>query len=385
MPSITPRSVSQAMIAAAIVEYMNTHPLPGGLPPSNEQVAMAVAEYMASNPVPAGKAGRDADPAPAPTLEQIRAAVDAFMAEYPPLKGDPGKDATPSMVSSAVSDWFAANPVQTVKGDPGAGASDGQVATAVGAWLSANPPASGKDGKSVEIRASAGYIQGRQVGSPWENIVALSDFTGPAGASVEMQKTSEAIQWRREGGAWSNLLLLSDIQGAPGLKGDKGDKGNTGDKGEPGLSVKGDKGEKGSDGLSIKGDPGTAATVSVGAVTKLAAGANPTVANTGSPSAAVLAFGLPSGLQGVSLGTATLTQTAIIAITGGMRTLTVTGVSGLVPADNVLLFPTAALPDGVSILDAWCSANGTLKASLMVPVLAVGQSYSINVRVIVLR
>jgi hypothetical protein len=46
------------------------------------------------------------------------------------------------------------------------------------------------------------------------------------------------------------------------------------------------------------GSPGTAATVGVGTVTGLAAGSAPTVTNTGTAQAAVLAFGLPAGAKG---------------------------------------------------------------------------------------
>ncbi len=49
------------------------------------------------------------------------------------------------------------------------------------------------------------------------------------------------------------------------------------------------------------GDPGAAATIAVGAVTALPAGSTPTVTNTGTTSAAVLAFGLPaSGASGTT-------------------------------------------------------------------------------------
>ena len=46
------------------------------------------------------------------------------------------------------------------------------------------------------------------------------------------------------------------------------------------------------------GTAGTAATIAVGNVTALAAGATPTVSNTGTASAAVFAFGIPAGAKG---------------------------------------------------------------------------------------
>ena len=74
-------------------------------------------------------------------------------------------------------------------------------------------------------------------------------------------------------------------------KGDKGDPGDKGDQGDPGD--KGDQGDPGD-----KGDPGTAATIAVGNVTGLDAGASPTVVNSGTANAAVLDFGIPKGDKG---------------------------------------------------------------------------------------
>ena len=65
-------------------------------------------------------------------------------------------------------------------------------------------------------------------------------------------------------------------------KGDKGDQGDQGDKGETGD----------------KGDPGTAATIEVGSVTGLDAGASPTVVNSGTSTAARFDFGIPKGDKG---------------------------------------------------------------------------------------
>ena len=65
-------------------------------------------------------------------------------------------------------------------------------------------------------------------------------------------------------------------------KGDKGDKGDQGDKGETGD----------------KGDPGIAATIAVGSVTGLDAGASPTVVNSGTATAARFDFGIPKGDKG---------------------------------------------------------------------------------------
>lgn len=147
------------------------------------------------------------------------------------------------------------------------------------------------------------------------------------------------------------------IQGTPGLQGLKGDAGPAGDKGDTGLAgstglqgIKGDTGATGTTGANgpqgligltgatgstgpagptgpqgstgstgaqgatgpigptgatgsvstvpgpagPTGATGAAATISVGTVTTLAAGATPTVTNTGTSSAAVFAFGIPA-------------------------------------------------------------------------------------------
>ena len=49
---------------------------------------------------------------------------------------------------------------------------------------------------------------------------------GPNGLSVELRTSGGFIQWRQTGGSWSNLVALADITGA---KGDTGAKGKTGD------------------------------------------------------------------------------------------------------------------------------------------------------------
>lgn len=101
-------------------------------------------------------------------------------------------------------------------------------------------------------------------------------------------------------------------QGPQGEKGDKGDTGETGpqgpqgetgpqdekgDAGDPGpQGPKGDTGDPGATGP--QGPAGSAATIAVGAVTTLDPGAQATVTNSGSASAAVLDFALPRGEKG---------------------------------------------------------------------------------------
>ena len=85
-----------------------------------------------------------------------------------------------------------------------------------------------------------------------------------------------------EPGAPATVAIEEDTLKLGIPKGDKGDTGDQGDKGETGD----------------KGDPGTAATIAVGSVTGLDAGASPTVVNSGTSTAARFDFGIPKGDKG---------------------------------------------------------------------------------------
>lgn len=54
----------------------------------------------------------------------------------------------------------------------------------------------------------------------------------------------------------------------------------------------------------------------------------------------------------------------------------------MVPDGNYLAFPTVVPPAGYGIMDAICTANGTLQVSVIAPLLAIGASYSIPVRIV---
>lgn len=91
----------------------------------------------------------------------------------------------------------------------------------------------------------------------------------------------------------------------------------------------------------------------------------------------------PSGK--VSLGTLTVSQTATIVINAGVRMLTFTGVTGVLATDDLLLFPTSALPAGYAIHNVRASAAGTVEVVLTAPLLAIGASFSIPCRLVALR
>ena len=93
------------------------------------------------------------------------------------------------------------------------------------------------------------------------------------------------------------------IQGADGLKGTQGTDGQKGVQGTDGAKgiqgTDGAKGIQGTDGQKGVTGTGTAATINSGTATGLAAGAAPTVANSGTISAAIFDFGIPSGAKGI--------------------------------------------------------------------------------------
>ena len=100
----------------------------------------------------------------------------------------------------------------------------------------------------------------RDQGSSW---IALQDTTGNAPPTLP---TTANSYWE----------LVAQ-------KGDKGDRGDDGDDGED---------------STVPGPPGDAATITIGSVTTLSAGANATVNNSGSSSGAIFDFGIPRGDAG---------------------------------------------------------------------------------------
>lgn len=97
---------------------------------------------------------------------------------------------------------------------------------------------------------------------PWEVINAINTIAGCVNASFATMQD-----------ALTNITLTAGPQGP------KGDTGATGSNGS-------------------NGSAGAAATITIGTVTGLTAGATPTVTNTGSATAAQLNFGIPAGAAG---------------------------------------------------------------------------------------
>jgi hypothetical protein len=174
--------------------------------------------------------------------------------------------------------------------------------------------------------------------------------TGAAGSSASVTNSGT-----------SSAAVLDFVipQGAKGSKGDKGDAGTPG----------------------ADGSDGAAASVTVGTVTALSPGDSPTVTNSGTSSAAVLDFGLPTtgtrfwscqpglgdGLNEITIGTyiqwtcrndtgSTVTLTGISCIAdSGTSTLSATNGSG-----TALL--SSAISCGTSYTDGTQSATTTLES-----------------------
>lgn len=101
--------------------------------------------------------------------------------------------------------------------------------------------------------------------------------------------------------------------------------------------------------------------------------------------AAGLRKSLDSIPQIVYLGNVSVAQTASIAILSGVRKVTVTGVTGLLTGDRILLTPAASTPVGYAIGDAVATANGIMEVTVNGPALALGASYSITCKTTVFR
>lgn len=295
----------------------------------------------------------------------------------------------------------------------------------------------GVDGNPAQMRVNGGFIQWSN-GGAWQNLVATTDLVGDKGekgdpgqngtngtngqaatisvGSVHTGAPGTPVTVTNTGNSSAASFSFTIPAGFDGGTGPKGDPGSTpnltigtvqtlapgaqataaisgtiyapvlslglpaGQTGQVGAT--GTTGATGSTGATgATGQTGTAATVAVGTVTTLAAGSNPTVTNGGTSSAAVLNFGLPR--SAVYLTDVTLSQTAVVAIALGPRTITVS--TNCQVGDRMFMSPAAAMPAGYMLGDIFCSATGTAQATLYAPLLAIGASYSITVKVTAFR
>ena len=106
----------------------------------------------------------------------------------------------------------------------------------------------GKDGinaKNIEVQRAETHIQWRYEGDEWQNLVAISDITGPAGQNgkdgangktPEFRVNENTLQWRYVGDEiWLNLYDLTALKGADGRDGADGINGKDGVDGKDGA------------------------------------------------------------------------------------------------------------------------------------------------------
>ena len=144
--------------------------------------------------------------------------------------------------------WLNLYDLTTLKGADGTDGKDG-----ADGQDGADGRENGADGKTVEVRKTDSAVQWRYEGEEWQDLVALSDITGPAGQDGEDGKTVEfrvdgdTLQWRYTGeSVWLNLYDLSMLKGADGKDGTDGKDGVNGTNGKDGVN--GQDGANGTDG-----------------------------------------------------------------------------------------------------------------------------------------
>lgn len=261
-------------------------------------------------------------------------------------------------------------------------------------------PIAGAPGKSAYDMAVAKGFTGTQ--AEW-----MASLQGEQGTQGETGNTGERGETGHSGskGEKGEAGEVGPIgpQGPAGEKGERGEtgpKGETGERGEQGLigptglrGIQGDRGERGEIGLNgprgligEKGDRGE-----VGPVGPKGETGNVGPAGGSGPQGPVGFTGSigPEGPRGPSgatiLGTVNFSRTAVLAITAGLQTWTLTGVPGILANDNILLFPVSPLPAGYAIHNVVATGAGALSVTYTGPLLALGASFSIPCRVVALR
>ena len=144
--------------------------------------------------------------------------------------------------------WLNLYDLTTLKGADG---SDGQDGTD---GKDGADGQNGVDGKTVEVRKTDSAVQWRYEGEEWQDLVALSDITGPAGQdgsdgidgkTAEFRVDGDHLQWRYRGeSVWLNLYDLTTLKGADGSVGQDGTDGKDG--------VNGTNGKDGTNGIDGK-------------------------------------------------------------------------------------------------------------------------------------
>jgi len=244
------------------------------------------------------------------------------------------------------------------------------------------------------------------------NTVTLPTNTGPQGPKGDTGATGSQGPQGIAGptGATGAQGLKGDtgLTGAQGPQGIQGATGATGAKGDTGLQgVQGIAGPQGATGAvgpqgpigltgpqgptGAKGDSGNTGAQGIqGPVGATGPSGIVTLTTTGTSGVATYSAGtlnIPNytatGLSVVALPNVTVGETALITLTAGFRTVTVT-CAGVLTGDRIQINPTNSVA-GFSIGQAVASANNTLQVQVYAPLLGIGTNYSFTCKVAALR
>lgn len=93
---------------------------------------------------------------------------------------------------------------------------------------------------------------------------------------------------------------------------------------------------------------------------------------------------MPLPSRKIVLGTVDVKQTAAVLLAAGARNVPV-AVPGLLATDDLMLFPVAAPPLGYSVGNATVLGAGSATVTVVGPALAIGGTFTIPCRAVVLR
>ena len=73
------------------------------------------------------------------------------------------------------------------------------------------------------------------------------------------------------------------------------------------------------------------------------------------------------------------------ALASGVKKVTVTGITGLLVGDRIMLTPAGTTPTGFGVMDAVCATAGQMEVNVFTPALSVLTAFSIPVKITVFR
>lgn len=289
-----------------------------------------------------------------------------YMAQY--LSTDAGQMTAAQFAAAGVKSYFLQNPIED------------DIAADVAAYIAANPPANGQNATAAQVQQAVDAFYAANpdaVQTPAELAAAVAAYlianppqpgaTGPAGQNATAAQVAQAVA------EYINANPLTSAINSAVAAYFAANGGN----------MKGAKGDAGTSFLTGSGAPATAlGNVGDYYIDTTADRLYGPKASTGTIWPAVV----PLGDRYV--GTATVSQTAAVAISAGVRSVNATvvpaaGQPSVVAGDDVVLVPVT-LPAGYMIQPtARVTTANIVPVSLIAPLLAIGGSYSFQVAVYV--